>query len=133
MNVVERAAERIYSFDADVNPHAAAFIAKGLAAEGLLVSDDDRRWREHSVILNNVAWGLHDAIGQIPKGAYVFDAPSIEEIMPEVLRLIALGKAAIAWRRCVVGGLTMDGRLLPDALESLSQMADQAIEVEDAS
>ena len=43
--------------------------------------------------LNTVSWQILDALGLIPEGVDRFEYDGIEARMPEVLRLIRLGKA----------------------------------------
>ena len=55
------------------------------------MSDECERWRRHSILLNKVAWRIHEAMGVVPEGSDSYRA-DIEADLDEVCRLIRLGK-----------------------------------------
>lgn len=48
-------------------------------------------FREHSMMLNRVAWEIHQAMGVIPKGATSHHGPIITDELPRICELIRKG------------------------------------------
>jgi hypothetical protein len=115
MTAVERAAA-VLAAGADVG-FTYDEMAQNLADAGLLVTDewnaDHEKWRQHSVMLNSVAWALSDLLGDIPEGAESHEGPEdpmelVDRIRAQLVtdEIQAVLDAAKTWRKWMGDGWT---------------------------